>query len=155
MRERDWQAYIIRRARAAGWRCYHTYDSRRSEPGFPDLVCVRPGRLVFAELKTTHGRVTEAQSEWLDALRQTGQAEVYLWRLPADQAELEAVLGITLGHLEDPATLAGEDRALLGETGCDTMPEWEARLRVELEASGLTPPMIEAAVRGQRERRNA
>jgi hypothetical protein len=34
-----------------GYLVYHTYDSRGSERGFPDIVAVRPPVVVFAELK--------------------------------------------------------------------------------------------------------
>ena len=66
-------------ARMNGWLHYHTFDSRRSEAGFPDLVLVRKSRVVFAELKSVNGRVSKDQSLWLEALRRAGQ-EVYLWR---------------------------------------------------------------------------
>jgi len=51
---------------------YHTYDSRRSASGFPDLVVVLPRVVVYAEIKTAKGRVTETQVEWLKALGQAG-----------------------------------------------------------------------------------
>ena len=51
---------------------YHTRDSRRSPSGFPDLVCVGPGFVIYRELKTARGRVSAAQQRWLDALRDTG-----------------------------------------------------------------------------------
>lgn len=68
-------------ARMYGWLCYHTHDSRRSEPGFPDLVLVHPrtGELLFAELKAAKGRVSQAQQTWLDALHQAGQTP-HVWR---------------------------------------------------------------------------
>ena len=47
---------------------YHTYDSRKSEPGFPDLVLVRRGRIIFAELKRRGGQLTGAQGRWLNEL---------------------------------------------------------------------------------------
>jgi len=81
---------VVAMAKALGWLCYHTYDARRCEPGFPDLVMLRPPRLVFAELKTARGRVKAAQQTWLDALRAAG-AEAYLWR-PGDADEVEAAL---------------------------------------------------------------
>lgn len=82
MTEKQLQAAIVKTARLLGWRVYHTFDSRRSEPGFPDLTMVRGRLLIFAELKTDKGKVSAAQEAWLDALISTGVG-VALWR-PAD-----------------------------------------------------------------------
>jgi hypothetical protein len=82
---------VIEFAALVGWRVYHTHDSRRSATGFPDLAMVRGGRLVFAELKTSRGRVGRDQAGWLDALAGCGAVESYLWR-PADWATIERVL---------------------------------------------------------------
>lgn len=87
--EADFQSAVLMLARACGWLCYHTYDSRRSQAGFPDLVMVRD-RVVYAELKSTNGKATTAQKEWLASLRAVGQ-EVYEWR-PKDWAEIVEVL---------------------------------------------------------------
>jgi len=65
-----------------GWLPYHTHNSKRSEPGFPDLVLVRADRLVFAELKRVKGRISPDQGKWIWALRRAGR-EVYVWR-PVD-----------------------------------------------------------------------
>ena len=71
--EAEFQQAVVELARAeCGWKVYHTYDSRRSAPGFPDLVLARQGVLLFWELKAAKGRATAAQREWLDALRATG-----------------------------------------------------------------------------------
>lgn len=78
-------------ARLSGWLCYHTYSSRRSVPGFPDLVMVRPPRVIFAELKSEKGRLRDAQREWLDALRRCESVEARLWR-PSSWSEIEEVL---------------------------------------------------------------
>lgn len=60
---------MIREAAAwGGWMAYHTHDSRRSEPGFPDLVLVRGGECLAVEVKAAGGRATAAQLEWLAAL---------------------------------------------------------------------------------------
>ena len=67
-----------------GWLAYHTHDSRRSEPGFPDLVLVHPVKkqLLFRELKRTKGVVSAAQTKWLVTLRSAGH-DAKIWR-PAD-----------------------------------------------------------------------
>ena len=84
MTEKDLQAAVVRLAGYAGYMAYHTYDSRRSASGFPDLVLVNPdtGRLLWRELKTDTGRLTDAQENWLRALRAAGQ-DAAVWR-PAD-----------------------------------------------------------------------
>ena len=79
--EPAWQAQVLQVARLYRWTCYHTYDSRRSQPGFPDLVLVRD-RVLFRELKTDRGRITPDQQRWLDTLRAAG-ADADVWR-PGD-----------------------------------------------------------------------
>ena len=71
-----------------GYLCYHTRDSRRSNPGFPDLCMVGNKRLIFAELKSETGKVTLEQQDWLNRLdvieRKTkGVVVARLWR-PSD-----------------------------------------------------------------------
>ena len=36
--EKAFQTAVVELAELCGWKVYHTYDSRRSAPGFPDLV---------------------------------------------------------------------------------------------------------------------
>ena len=74
-----------------GWRLYHTFDSRRSASGFPDLVLARPPRVIFAELKRQNGRMTVPQEMWGEALGQCGGVETYLWR-PSDWDEIVETL---------------------------------------------------------------
>ena len=90
--EKQLQANVIQCAKLYGWLVFHAYDSRRSEPGFPDLVLAHPcGRLLFAELKTERGKLSAAQEAWLETLvmvtRVTwrygapdGAVGVYVWR---------------------------------------------------------------------------
>ncbi len=69
-------------AKLQGWSTYHTWRSDRSEPGFPDLVLMRPPQLLFRELKSERGRLKSEQRRWLDELAACGQ-DVGVWR-PAD-----------------------------------------------------------------------
>jgi len=79
--EKAWQADIVDTATRLGWQLrYHTFDSRRSTPGFPDLVLCRAPRLIFAELKSDNGRVTPDQWQWIDELGSCGPPEAYVWR---------------------------------------------------------------------------
>jgi len=79
--ERDWQNQVRELALLHGWLIYHTHDSRRSDPGFPDLVLVRE-RVVYAELKREKGKLTAEQKAWRYSLNGAG-AETYVWR-PSD-----------------------------------------------------------------------
>lgn len=89
--EKGFQSQILDLARLCGWRVYHTHDSRRSAPGFPDLVMVRPPVVLFAELKSESGVVRPEQREWLGALRGCEDVKAKLWR-PSSWPEIEEVL---------------------------------------------------------------
>lgn len=67
--EKALQATIVAVAKLCGFRVYHTFDSRRSAPGFPDVCCVKGKSLIFIEVKTESGKLTGDQAEWLTALR--------------------------------------------------------------------------------------
>lgn len=82
--ERELQSAVIECARLLGWLVYHTHDSRHSAKGFPDLVCVRRGWLIFAELKTGKGKLSLEQGLWFarlfDVEDSNPQVEVHIWR---------------------------------------------------------------------------
>lgn len=65
-----------------GWKFQHPYDSRRSDPGWPDCVIGRTGRLLVRELKKQKGRVSPDQREWLAILESCG-IDAGIWR-PVD-----------------------------------------------------------------------
>ena len=90
MTEKEFQSQIIEMAQLLGWLAYHTYDSRKSPPGFPDLTLVRE-RVVFAELKTGKNKLTPEQSVWAKKLRDAKGVEYYLWR-PEDAIKIANVL---------------------------------------------------------------
>jgi hypothetical protein len=70
-----------------GWAVHHSQPSltRRGKyittgaPGFVDLVMAHRQRgLIFAELKTSKGRTSPAQDDWMQRIEPF--AECYLWR---------------------------------------------------------------------------
>ena len=86
----------------AGWRRYHPRPARykdgrhathySGEQGFPDLVLAHPRRgVIFAELKTEKGRLSEPQKLWIEELT-AGGVEAYVWR-PSDLEEIKKRLG--------------------------------------------------------------
>ena len=89
--EKHFQTQVLQLANLTGWRCYHVFDSRRSQAGFPDLVMVRAPVIVFAELKTEAGKVRPEQTAWLDALGGCERVGARLWR-PSDWPEIEEIL---------------------------------------------------------------
>lgn len=100
MSEADFLALVIDYARLRGWRLTHSRPARTADgwrtaitgdAGFPDLLLVRPPRLVFAELKSSTGRATPDQKHWLMLLGQVPGVEVFQWR-PGDFGEVEEVL---------------------------------------------------------------
>ena len=81
-------------------RWYHTFDSRRSPGGFPDMTIVGQ-RVIYRELKTAKGRLTAAQWRWFDALVLAG-ADADVWRPEALLSgriarELAALAGLRAG----------------------------------------------------------
>ena len=98
--ETQFQESVIEAAHTFGWRVAHFRAARTADGswrtpvqadgrGFPDLVLVRD-RVIFAELKSDTGKVSDEQHEWIAWLEGAGaQAEV--WR-PADWPLIEATL---------------------------------------------------------------
>ncbi|WP_425245426.1 VRR-NUC domain-containing protein [Streptomyces sp. NEAU-NA10] len=92
--EEQWRHQVRDIATRYGWRLqYHTADSRRSDPGWPDEVFGHLGqrRTLFVEFKTDTGRIRPAQREWLAHLADSG-FEVAVWR-PRDLPTVLRVLG--------------------------------------------------------------
>jgi hypothetical protein len=72
---------------------WHTYDSRRSPAGWVDEVIAGPHGVLFRELKTETGRVTEAQQKCLEALT-AGGLNAGVWR-PRDWVSGRIVAELT------------------------------------------------------------
>lgn len=94
MSEAQLQDQVLRLAELCGWTLrYHTWNSQRSEAGYPDLTLCRPrdGRLLIVELKRDGRHPTVDQRAWLDGLETVKHFDVKLWR-PADWPEIERTL---------------------------------------------------------------
>ncbi len=89
--EAEFSRLVAELARLGGWRSYHVFDSRRSAHGYPDWTLAKPGRLIFAELKTETGKVLLKQQAWLDLLATVPGVEAYLWR-PSQLDEIAETL---------------------------------------------------------------
>ena len=63
---------------------YHTHDSRRSAPGFPDWVIIGRAGVLFRELKSAAGELSPEQRRVRNLLMAAGQ-DWAVWR-PADLA---------------------------------------------------------------------
>ena len=89
--EKDFMDSVVAVAKGRGWLVYHTHDSRRSEPGFPDLVMLRGKRMIVAELKVGKNTLTLEQEEWMKAFEAAGVSECNEW-YPANWGEIMEVL---------------------------------------------------------------
>lgn len=101
MSERQFQQQVIELARLLGYRVAHFRPALRQSgrwatpvaadgAGFPDLVLVGRGRILFIELKSQRGQLTPAQKLWRDALL-SANAEWYCWR-PSDWDDIVKIL---------------------------------------------------------------
>lgn len=90
MNEKQFQANVVELAHYLGYLTYHTLDSRGSEPGFPDLVIVGRNRLLFREIKSEKGMLTQAQLKWGGALM-AGGGDWSVWR-PSQMELVQATL---------------------------------------------------------------
>lgn len=72
---------------------YHTWSSKKSEKGFPDIVMSDGTHLIIAEVKRNrpHGKVSDEQKNMLDILA-THIPHTYLWR----EDDLDEVIQILM-----------------------------------------------------------
>jgi hypothetical protein len=90
MSEQELQTLVIELAKRTGWTVYHTHDSRHSEKGFPDLVMIGHGMILFRELKTERGKLSADQERWRDLLVGAG-CDWRCWR-PSNWSSVEMCL---------------------------------------------------------------
>ena len=96
--EKQWQKFVTDLADTGGWEWYHVGDSRRSKPGFPDLVLWHSAKkqVLFRELKTEKGVTSKDQKRVLASLACAG-ADTDIWR-PSDESRVFSELLYTRSH---------------------------------------------------------
>jgi hypothetical protein len=99
------QSEVVKLADRNGWLHYHTFDSRRCVAGFPDLMLLRGGVCVVAELKVKKNRPTAAQRRWLAEFEAVPGLIVRHWR-PEHWPEIVTLL------TADPTPPAGSGKAV-------------------------------------------
>ena len=72
MTEKELQQDVTDLAKALNWLVYHTWNSKHSASGYPDLVMLRGARGIAVELKREGKDVTPAQEKWLEAYALAG-----------------------------------------------------------------------------------
>ena len=87
-----WETLHVRTSMQADGR-YLTATSGTMAKGWPDLVLIHPGkrRLIFAELKSDKGRISDEQVRVMGRLMAAGYP-VQVWR-PRDWPVIEETLG--------------------------------------------------------------
>jgi len=90
--EKHFMWRIRQRAALSGWKWrWHQLDSIGTQSGMPDLILVRAPRIIFAELKSEHGRLSPAQKSAIADLEQCPGIETFVWR-PSDWQTIVEVL---------------------------------------------------------------
>jgi hypothetical protein len=88
--EAAFQRTVVELLRLHGWRIYHTWTAIHSPTGFPDVIACHPVYgLRFLELKTNTGRLSLAQTGWIEDLTQAG-ARCHVLK-PRDWALAQAI----------------------------------------------------------------
>jgi hypothetical protein len=89
MTEAQFQAWIIESAGWRKWLVFHCRDSRGKRlVGLPDLILIRPPRVLFLEVKNMTRAATPEQRHVLDELGRCPGVEAHLVR-PSDQQWLQ------------------------------------------------------------------
>jgi len=98
MLEKDFQAQVVELAKLLGWKVYSTraamtmkgFRTPVTSKGFPDLLLLRKGRLIGAELKVS-AKVSPEQEVWLSELSEVPGITCHVWR-PSQMTEIVEAL---------------------------------------------------------------
>jgi hypothetical protein len=149
--EAELQTSVIALARVMGWRVAHFRPAKTWQgwqtpvgadgKGWPDLLMVRPGQILAAELKSAEGTVTTNQHLWLNALESAG-VPTYVWR-PKDWTSGAILLVLQ----RVPVTRPGDIPALVAQEAYTPGTEVAGR---RANAPGLGDTSDQEAPRAER-----
>lgn len=104
--EAELQDAVVQLAQLRGWLVHHGRPARTingwctpitGDAGFPDLVLVREGIIIFCELKSAKGRISTQQKKWLEQLSSNHSVRAVVWR-PRDWFSGEIAEILSGGH---------------------------------------------------------
>jgi len=85
--EKELLGTVLELCEAHGWRVFHVFDTfpaaRVSSKGFPDLTMVKNRCLLFVELKSEKGKLSQDQMAWMVELGNAAMGidpHYYIWR---------------------------------------------------------------------------
>lgn len=86
--ERDIKAQVRQYLALKGWAVFNILQTFGCHKGISDLICIRNGRVVFVELKTARGRLSEHQMRFRQEIAEHG-GEYVVWRSVEDVLQWE------------------------------------------------------------------
>jgi len=85
--EKEFQQQVIDLAKLRGYEfVYHTWSSKHSPTGFPDLIMLKGKKMIVAELKVGKNQLSAEQYFWLCAFGEITK-NVFVW-YPEDWDEI-------------------------------------------------------------------
>lgn len=113
--EKTWTKQVVELGKTFGWTIHHTLTAwgksgkpitLQGDKGMPDLLMIKPPRVVFIELKRQGvNRMTPEQEAWMELLKACPGVEAYIFR-PGDVDKVAGVLSGRSVELVDEGRVA-------------------------------------------------
>jgi len=132
---KEFQPAVVKLLTDNDWLVYHTYDSRKSKEGFPDLLAIKGAYLLVSELKSFKGKTTEAQDKWLSAFEKVRTITVRLWKPGIHNDEIIEIA--TTRGKDNPVDEVDELRLKMLSTCEHKMVTWKCQTCMKVIVDGL------------------
>ncbi len=77
--------------RLRGWFIFHVQQGPLCHPGVSDLICIKDGLVIFAEIKTPKGQLSHHQERFRDNVQEKG-AHFFVLRSLEDAISMEQTI---------------------------------------------------------------